>query len=125
MDLNLITYLLFVIPGFCFVWTFRHFTKAQKIGEFEYAVWSFIFGSVIFLLFGCIQIYRKMEMPVVDFSDPSQLLGALLGTGLGLAIVMSFPLGFIFAYFSKIGIFKFVDQKLNKLLDWLQKFSKK
>lgn len=42
--------LLFVVPGFLVVWTFRYFSKSTKQGEFEYLGLSFVWGMVLFTL---------------------------------------------------------------------------
>lgn len=43
-----VNYLLFIIPGFVVIWSYRFFAKPKPIGEFEYAGLSFLWG--IFLV---------------------------------------------------------------------------
>ncbi|MBL8029777.1 MAG: hypothetical protein JNN11_00840 [Candidatus Doudnabacteria bacterium] len=43
-----VQYLLFIIPGFIVVWSYRFFSKHKSnIGEFEYAGLSFIWGLLL------------------------------------------------------------------------------
>jgi len=120
MDLSYTSYLLFVIPGFCLVWTYRHFTKSSKIGEFEYAAWSFLWGVPQFLLAGFIISWRHASLPAVPPNNPGALLGSLVGISSGLAIGGSFLLGFTAAHLSRTGLFSWIDKKLFQLIetDW-------
>lgn len=47
MNLSDVHYLLFIIPGFVLVWSYRFFGKDNPIGEFEYAALSFIWGFIL------------------------------------------------------------------------------
>ncbi len=47
---NDFNYLMFIIPGFVVVWTYRFFVKPKPIGEFEYAGLSFLWGVILFLI---------------------------------------------------------------------------
>lgn len=50
IDINLISYFLIVLTGFGAVWGFKVCSgKKEKLGEFEYAAFSTIWGSLIFL----------------------------------------------------------------------------
>jgi hypothetical protein len=127
MDIAYIGYLIFVIPGFTFVWTLRHFTKVGRLGEFEYAGWSLFAGIGMLYVYGlCIEFNTKISDwfgvnpnsdATINLSDPFALLGSLIGIGLGLTISLSFPLGYFAAYLSKKGLFAWVDNKLFSLLD--------
>jgi len=44
-------FLLFVIPGFITVWTYRALFKIKKRGDFEYLGLSFFWGLVLFVAF--------------------------------------------------------------------------
>ena len=118
--MNLITYIgyaLFVIPGFVLVWTYRHFTRAPKIGEFQYAAWSFFWGVIEFMVLVGIPIQLGYtHLPTVPLDNPAALLGSLVGISVPLAAIGSFPLGFIGAQISRAGFFKFIDKKLFNLL---------
>lgn len=118
MDLSIIGYLLFIIPGFCLVWTFRHFTKSKNgIGEFEYAGWSFLWGIALFFLDIWIMKITRTPLPQTSTNDPIRVAGAFLGMGLAIAIGLSFPLGYFGAVISKWGLFKWIDKKLFRLIE--------
>jgi hypothetical protein len=121
MELAYIGYLLFVFPGFCFLWTYRHFTRAPKMGEFEWAGWSFVFGVLLFFLTMYLVGITGTELPAISLTDPAAALGGFLGTGLGITTAASFPLGFACAVVSKKGLFSKVDRALFHLLEWLSK----
>jgi hypothetical protein len=119
MDLSYAGYLLFVVPGFCLVWTYRHFTRSQKIGEFEYAVWSFLWGVPLLLCFGWIASWRHDPLLQTPLNSPGAVLGSLVGISLSIAIGGSFLLGFVAAFLSRIGLFGWINKKLFCLLDKL------
>ena len=119
MDLAYIGYLLFVFPGFCFVWTYRHFSKASKISDFEWAAWSFLFGTALFFLTMLFASISNAKLPAIPLNDPAAEIGGFLGTGLAIATGLAFPLGFICAGISKSGAFKEIDTTLSRLLEWL------
>ena len=50
LQLSEINFLIFIIPGFVVVWTFRFFTGNKKQGEFEYVGLSFVWGLVLYIL---------------------------------------------------------------------------
>jgi hypothetical protein len=115
MDLNYISYLLFVVPGFCFVWTYKHFTKAQKIGEFEYAAWSFLWGVPLLLLVNKIISLLHINLPAIPPNNPAALLGSFAGFSFCSAIIV-FPLGFFAAWIAHRGLFQWIDKKLFSCL---------
>lgn len=115
MDLAYIGYLLFVVPGFCFIWTYRHFTKAPKLEGFEFAAWSLFFGSLISLVSLKIVLFVGTPLHEIPLNDPAAMLGGILGAGLGIATGGSFPLGFIVAIMQRKGYF----EQLDKWLFWL------
>ena len=121
MDLAYTGYLLFVVPGFCLVWTYRHFTKAPKIGEFEYAVWSLLWGAVLTLLLGVVLKLENNPGPTLPLNNPAALLGGLLGISLAIATGLAFPLGFLGASISDRGFFAWIDKLSFKLLAWISK----
>jgi len=41
---NINNFLIFIVPGFITVWTFRYFTKSEKKGDFEFLLLSFFWG---------------------------------------------------------------------------------
>lgn len=119
MDIVYLAYLLFIFPGFCFVWTYRHFTKKPKLGEFEYAAWSFLFGI---LMFWIVFSTGGEELDfMMDLNKPFELFSHGLGAGLGVALAASFPLGFMGAVISKWGLFTWIDKILFKLIEKLSK----
>jgi hypothetical protein len=116
MDFAYIGYLLFVIPGFCFIWTYRHFTKAAKLGEFEYAAWSLLFGTLLFLIVISLALWNGHSDIAFNPNDPSSTIGSVLGIALGVAITASFPLGFACAGLARSGFFRYVDDSCFKML---------
>lgn len=117
MDLTIIGYLLLIVPGFCFVWTYRHFSKLEKIGDFEYAIWSFLWGFILFLLtVKYIQI-AHISLPPTSTNEPISFASASLGIGFSTAILFSFPLGYIGAFFYRIGLFSWINKRLLQLLE--------
>lgn len=116
MDLTYIGYLIFVFPGFCLVWTYRHFTKAGNIGEFEYAAWSFLWGTFLFLLLGYFEKMRGIPLPTISLDNPAAQLGGFTGFSLGQAFLLAFPLGFMGALLSHFGMFNALDKGLHWVL---------
>jgi uncharacterized protein YacL len=45
-SMDQISFLLFLIPGFVTVWSFRYFTDSKKTGDFEYLILSFVVGFI-------------------------------------------------------------------------------
>jgi len=109
---------MFVIPGFALVWTFRHFTKVPKIGEFEYAAWSFLWGVFLTMFFGVLLKIEHNPGPILPLDNPAAYLGGLIGYALAVATGLAFPLGFIGAAISERGFFKWIDKQLFRLLFW-------
>jgi hypothetical protein len=119
MDLTTIGYLLFIVPGFCLVWTYRHFTKAEKIGDFEYAIWSFLWGSVLLILIAKLIQIRHILLPSISMDEPILLAAAFLGMGLAIIVVLALPLGYIGALLCKLRLFEWIDKKLFWLIEKL------
>lgn len=94
---------------------YRHFTESQKIGEFEYAVWSFLWGVVLFLSFDFVISREHISLPPIPLNNPGALLGSLVGMSLGLAVGGAFALGFLGAFLSRLGLFPWID----KVMFWL------
>lgn len=110
-----ITYFLFVIPGFFLVWTYRHFTKAQDLGQFEYAAWSLLWGVVELIFLYTSSTVFHLNFPSVPLSGPGAL-GSLIGAALAFAVTISFPLGLIGAFLSHTGLFGLIDELIFKVL---------
>ncbi len=123
MDFAYIGYLLFVVPGFFLVWTYRHFTNAEKIGEFEYAAWSFFFGVFLFIADIYILSINNKSLPPIPINNIADLLGSIIGISLGIVLGSSFLIGYIGAFISRMGLFRWVDKKLFKFLDWLEEIA--
>lgn len=86
IDPNVLNYFLIVLGGFSVVCSYRFFAgkREEKIGEFEYAAFSAIWGILVFMIF--VEIMKKnpelfqrvLELPMTG--TPSLvLIGALLG----------------------------------------------
>ncbi len=43
-------FLIFIIPGFLVIWTFRYFTDSKKQGDFELLGLSFVWGLIVLIL---------------------------------------------------------------------------
>jgi peptidoglycan/LPS O-acetylase OafA/YrhL len=54
-------FLIFIIPGFLTVWSFRYFTESKKKGDFEFLGLSFIWGLIMLIIF---QLINKKNYPV-------------------------------------------------------------
>jgi hypothetical protein len=86
IDLDVLNYFVVILGGFGVVWSFRHFTgrSKEKIGEFEYAALSTLWGiplAVILLVSFAVMpqnIHWLNEAPMF-FTWPLFLLG--LGFG--------------------------------------------
>jgi hypothetical protein len=73
MDLTSIPYynfLIFVIPGFITVWTYRHVSWSDKKScDFEYLGLSFFWGLIMLLLYGLINkndsVKKLLENPYI------------------------------------------------------------
>lgn len=126
IELAFIAYLLFVIPGFCLVWSYRHFAKSDhKIGDFEYAAWGLLWGVFLIILFELISkpvewLYgflgiEKLEI-IFDLQDSFALIGSLASFSLVLATLLAVPLGWFLVYTRSDKLFHRVDKFLFKLI---------
>jgi hypothetical protein len=102
-------YLIFIIPGFITVWTFRYFTRSEKKGEFETIAWSFIWGTFFFF----VPQWIKHAFGGSYLNTPLDNIGALYGVMLGLSVFSPF-LGFVGACFVNRSMF----QRIKKFLFW-------
>ncbi len=104
-------YLLFVVPGGVLIWSYRHFTRSKAhMGELEYAIWSFIWGFVVFFVAMAMLAISKQTIPDVPLNNPAALLGSFSGLALGLTMFLSLPLGVCGAWLGNNGLFKVVDR---------------
>ncbi len=109
-DLN---YLLFVIPGFMVIWSYRHFTRAEKMGEFEYAAWSLIWG--IFFMMATYTWGNFIGRPFPNIALDN--LGGLNGV-----IAALTPLAVLIGYVGAVLYHRFYLSKIHKLLlSWVGK----
>lgn len=122
MDLAILGYLLFTIPGFCLVWTYRHFTQKTQIGDFEYAMWSFVWGTLMFVL--TVYLSDEVGKIVIDVNNPLKSAATSMGIGFGLVVGFSFPAGYLGAVMYSAGLFTWIDSKLFAFIEIL-KFSMK
>lgn len=117
MDLAFLAFLIFTIPGFCFVWTFRHFAQLPKLGDFEYAEWSFLCGIALLFFYILISDGTGPESRVLNFEKPLELFSTSIALGLGISILLSFPLGYALAGIHRyFGWFSLINQKLLNLI---------
>lgn len=76
-------FLIFTIPGFLTVWSFRYFSNSKKTGDFEFLGLSFIWGLIMLLVFELIvkegyRVERLLNNPYAAALVLS-LLGFILG----------------------------------------------
>ncbi len=123
MDVAYLAYVLFVIPGFVLVWSYRHFTKAKQIGDFEYAAWSLVWGTLIFILIGLMIKIRGIFGTIIesftivlDPNNPLELLSTALAVCLILVTIIAFPVGYFGAWLSAKGCFRSIDKVLFNFL---------
>ena len=98
-------FLIFTIPGFLVVWSFRFFTQSKREGDFEYLGLSFVWGFILLILFG--NLFRGQVENVSNL----YALASLLSIG---AIV----LGWIGSQIARRSITKKIVELLRK--DWLK-----
>ena len=101
LSLGELHFLIFIVPGFLTVWTFRYFTHSNKRGDFELLGLSFVWGLVMLLFFELINTQEETRK--------------LLENSYATAIVLSclgFIAGWLGSYVSRCRYFK----KLIKLL---------
>lgn len=91
---DVLNYFLVVLGGFAFVWCFRKISgrRESRLGEFEYAAFSTIWGIPVFLLFSWIERGRPdLLNAVVEFpmmATPALvILGGVLGAGTALLLI--------------------------------------
>ncbi len=77
-----VSYLSFVVPGAVLVGVFSYFTRSQKMGEVEFAAWSFVWGAAMFITFSVMGVFPA-DAPITSFSS-------LLGAFVSWAFIMSF-----------------------------------
>lgn len=102
-NLSDVQYLLFIIPGFVVVWTYRFFSKPKPIGEFEYAGLSFIWGIILVASTGFILKY----LPDQELFNKSPYN-------------YTFWLSFFGLIFGWLGSFVARSKWLKKLIDFLR-----
>lgn len=78
-NLSDIHYLLFIIPGFVLIWSYRFFAKAKPIGEFEYAALSFIWGFILVGSTGFIVRYFPKYDNLYYFTVYFSIFGVVFG----------------------------------------------
>lgn len=105
-----INYLIFVIPGFMLVWTFRFFTRSEKKGEFELAGLSFFWGLIISLFISFISHFSPTPFPVINKIEGLYAASAVFSL---FAVVG----GFIGAWISSKSFFKRIMQYLLLLIN--------
>ena len=85
--------------------TFRYFTRSEKIGQFELASWSFIWGMVVFLVTASIYQYIGKNF---SLDSPA----SLYATATTSSICLSIPIGFIGAWFMQRKLVQKIKQGL-------------
>jgi len=104
-------FLIFIIPGFLTVWTFRYFIRSKKRGDFELLGLSFVWGLIILIF---VEFLLKKSYKIEH----------LLSNPYGAAIVLSI-FGIIFgwcgSHISQWSWFKKLIQRVSSKLDDSQK----
>lgn len=90
--------LLFVIPGFITVWSFRHVGSIKKASDFEYFALSVFWGLVMLLIY--------------ELITPLEMVQKLLQNLYAAALILSM-IGFLFGWIGG----RFVKAKKGALLD--------
>jgi hypothetical protein len=109
-DLN---YLLFVIPGFAVVWTFRRsLGVTDRMSEIEWAVWSFWWGALFMM-------GTFAGLPYLGQAPPSVALNNLGGVDGVIAALV--PLGLIVGY---VGALCYRQLHLQAAFDFLRRFTR-
>jgi len=99
-------YLLFIVPGFVLVATYRYFVRSEKSSQFELAAFSFVWGMALFVIFT--YFYN-------NGSDEKGLLASFEGVftaAVASSVLFALPIGFFGAWFVHREVFKFIKQKL-------------
>lgn len=108
ISINDLNFLLFIIPGFIIVWSFRYFTGSRKTGDFEFLGLSFFWGLTNLLLtFLYYKTFWSQEKFQTMLENP---YGAVFTLSL-----FGFTLGWIGGALSKI---KLVQRAIN----WFKNF---
>lgn len=89
--IDLTHFFLFIVPGAMTVWSYRHFTKSTKSGDFEYLALSAFWGTAILIIEGAISSTESL----------TKLLGNPYIATLALSIV-GFSFGWIGYWIIKI-----------------------
>jgi len=83
-------FLIFIIPGFLTVWTFRYFTQSKKRGDFELLGLSFVWGLVIL-------VAMELLMGLLYRNNYNDKIKESLENPYAAAIILSF-FGIIFGW---------------------------
>jgi hypothetical protein len=116
ISIETLNYLIFIIPGFTLVWSFRYFTRSERKGEFELAGLSFLAGL--------------LTLSVAQLIYPPEKLTKLLQNPYSTTLVFSaiaLTLGFLCALFSKTfdihpyNLPDWIIKKTDTTIDWVFK----
>lgn len=81
-------FLIFLLPGFITVWSFRYLTRSTKKGEFELIGLSFLWGMILTALLGFLSLIPFVPpFPDTTFQTFYSVGLALSGFGFLLGIV--------------------------------------
>jgi len=97
IPLDIYNFLIFIIPGFVAVWTFRYFTSSNKKGDFEFLGLSFIWGLILLVI-------TEYLSQIAYGAEHEQKINKLLGNPYAMALVQSvtaFIIGAAGAFLSK------------------------
>ena len=106
--------LIYIIPGYVLVATFRYFNRSTKIGQFSLIVLSLFWGMVVF--FGSAATFGWWLLNFVGSIQIQGLLGVLL-QALILSVVVSIPAGFFGAWLARTNFFQKAQQLCIDALD--------
>jgi hypothetical protein len=108
ISIDNLNFLLFVIPGFITVWSFRYFTRSKKTGDFEFLGLSFFWGLSTLLL---TIFYYKLFLSQEKFLK-------MLENPYAAAFILSL-FGFIFGWVG--GVLSRIKW-FHKIINWLKNF---
>jgi RsiW-degrading membrane proteinase PrsW (M82 family) len=107
---DIYNFLIFIIPGFVVVWTFRYFTDSNKKGDFEFLGLSFVWGLILLLLYEFIAKFtfgQSYDKKIQELTGNLYAAAAVLST-------LSVMMGFVGAFLSRKGLFTWIKKILTK-----------
>ena len=102
LSMDLVTLLMFSIPGYFVVWTFHKFNKSKSESDFERLVFSFFWGSVLLVSYSLLAGADQFRLLV---SNP-------FATMLSMS-VLAYAMGFV--GYKAVELYKLIEHSLKTL----------